>query len=135
MVQVSTGAEVGFTASAGYARVIPFLDRQLVLGGDVVLPGAGLDLSDYRVQVGALAPIRGERTLKGRRQRGAHRARNEEEGSGMTGAGIGRGRIFARAAGSWRPNSASTGPRQKRPSAESRSAPFTRVDLRRGPGS
>lgn len=57
VVQVSTGAEFGFVAGAGYARVIPLLGRQLVLSGDVVLPWAGLDLSDYRVRVGALMPI------------------------------------------------------------------------------
>lgn len=57
IASVSTGAEYGFVAGAGYARVVPFLDRPLVLFGDFTLPWAGLDLSDYRLQVGALLPI------------------------------------------------------------------------------
>ena len=64
IVHVSTGAEYGFVAGAGYARVVPFLDRQLVLTGDFTLPWAGLDLSDYRLRVGALMPIVGSRRWK-----------------------------------------------------------------------
>ena len=59
IVHVSTGAEYGFVAGAGYARVVPFLDRQLVLTSDFTLPWAGLDLSDFRLRVGALMPIVG----------------------------------------------------------------------------
>jgi hypothetical protein len=54
---VRTGAEYGFVAGAGYAHVVPFLDRQLVLSGEFTLPWAGLDFSDYQVRVGALVPI------------------------------------------------------------------------------
>jgi hypothetical protein len=64
VVHVSTGAEYGFVAGVGYARVVPFLDRQLVLSGDFTLPWAGLDLSDYRLRVGALLPIAGIRRWK-----------------------------------------------------------------------
>jgi hypothetical protein len=65
VVHVRTGAEYGFVASAGYGRVVSFMDRQLVLGGDFTLPWAGLDLSDYRLRVSALVPILGG--LGGRR--------------------------------------------------------------------
>jgi hypothetical protein len=64
MVHVRTGAEYGFVAGAGYSRVVSFLDRQLVLGGDFTLPWAGLDLSDYRLRVSALVPIVGGRRWK-----------------------------------------------------------------------
>jgi hypothetical protein len=64
VVHVRTGAEYGFVAGAGYARVVPFLDRQLVLTGDFTLPWAGLDLSDYRLRVGVLMPIVGARRWK-----------------------------------------------------------------------
>lgn len=56
-VHVSTGAEYGMVASAGYSRVLPFLDRRLVLGGEATLPWAGADVQDYRLQLSALAPI------------------------------------------------------------------------------
>jgi hypothetical protein len=64
IVHVRTGAEYGFVAGAGYGRVVSFLDRQLVLGGDFTLPWAGLDLSDYRLRVSALVPIVGGRRWK-----------------------------------------------------------------------
>jgi hypothetical protein len=57
VVHVRTGAEYGFVAGAGYARVLPFLDRHLVLTGDATLPWASLDPSDYRLRVGAMMPI------------------------------------------------------------------------------
>ena len=63
-VSVRTGAEYGFVAGVGYARVVPFLDRQLVLTSDFTLPWAGLDLSDYRLRVGAVMPIVGARRWK-----------------------------------------------------------------------
>jgi len=64
VVHVRSGAEYGFVAGAGYSRVVPFLDRQLVLTGDFTLPWAGLDLSDYQLRVGALVPIVGARRWK-----------------------------------------------------------------------
>lgn len=60
-VQLRTGAEYGFVASVGYARAVSLLDRRFLLTGDVTLPWAGLDASDYRVRIGALAPIIGTR--------------------------------------------------------------------------
>ncbi|HEY5920884.1 MAG TPA: hypothetical protein VIV11_04400 [Kofleriaceae bacterium] len=58
-VHVTTGAEYGFVAGAGYSRVLPFLDRKLVVTGEVMLPWAALDVSDYRLRLGALVPIVG----------------------------------------------------------------------------
>lgn len=63
-VHVTTGAEYGFVAGAGYSRVLPVFDRVLVLTGEATLPWAGLDLSDYRVRVGALVPIVGSARWK-----------------------------------------------------------------------
>jgi hypothetical protein len=59
LVQVRTGAEYGFVASAGYARRLPLLGGQVVVHGDVTLPWAGLDLGDFRVRGGALVPVVG----------------------------------------------------------------------------
>lgn len=58
-IHVRTGAEHAFVFGVGYARAVPFLDRRLLLHGDVSLPWAELDISDYRVRAGALAPIVG----------------------------------------------------------------------------
>jgi hypothetical protein len=60
-VHVRTGAEYGFVAGVGYARTVSVLDRRLLLTGDVTMPWAGLDVSDYRVRLGALVPIVGSR--------------------------------------------------------------------------
>ena len=58
-VHVTTGAEYGLVAGAGYTRILPFLDRKLVLTGDATVPWAGADLMDYKVRVRALVPIAG----------------------------------------------------------------------------
>lgn len=58
-VFVSTGAEYGFVAGAGYTRILPVLDRHIALSGDVTMPWAGFDLSDYRVRARALVPLVG----------------------------------------------------------------------------
>lgn len=58
-VHVSTGAEYGFVAGVGYSRVMPMLDRHVVLMGDITMPWAGFDLADYRLRAGALVPIVG----------------------------------------------------------------------------
>lgn len=63
-VQVSTGAEYGFVAGVGYSRILPFLDRRVVLSGEATLPWASLDLADYRVRAGALVPIVGSTRWK-----------------------------------------------------------------------
>lgn len=61
-VQVTTGLEYGLVAGAGYSRVVPFLDRKLVLTGEATLPWASIDPFDYRVRVGAKVPIVGARS-------------------------------------------------------------------------
>jgi hypothetical protein len=58
-VQLRTGAEYGFVFGVGYARTLRFMDRMLVLSGDVTLPWAELDTSDYRVRAGFMLPIVG----------------------------------------------------------------------------
>lgn len=58
-IHVTTGAEYGFVAAVGYGRVLPFLDRRLVLTGEATVPWAGLDLSDYSVRASALVPVVG----------------------------------------------------------------------------
>ncbi len=58
-LSVSTGAEYGFVAGIGYSRILPFLDRQVVLTGDATLPWASIDVMDFRVRASALVPIVG----------------------------------------------------------------------------
>jgi hypothetical protein len=58
-VHLRTGAEYGFVVGLGYARTLPFLDRTLVLSGDVTLPWAEFDVSDYQVRAGVMLPIVG----------------------------------------------------------------------------
>jgi hypothetical protein len=59
IVHVTTGAEYALVARAGYTRVVPFLDRQLVLSSDLTLPWAKLDVSDFCVRIGVLVPVVG----------------------------------------------------------------------------
>src|SRR5262249_25121709 len=58
-VHLRTGAEYGFVFGLGYTRAIPVWDRMLVVGGDVTLPWAELDVSDYRLRAGFMLPIVG----------------------------------------------------------------------------
>jgi hypothetical protein len=58
-LSISTGAEYGFVAGVGYSRILPFLDRHLVLTGEATLPWASIDVMDYRVRTSALVPIVG----------------------------------------------------------------------------
>jgi hypothetical protein len=58
-LSLSTGAEYGFVAGVGYSRILPFLDRQVVLTGDATLPWASIDVMDYRIRASALVPIIG----------------------------------------------------------------------------
>lgn len=58
---VRAGAEYGFVAGVGYARTVSLLERRWLLLGDLTLPWAGLDASDYRFRAGALVPIVGSR--------------------------------------------------------------------------
>lgn len=61
---VSTGLEYGLVAGAAYSRVLPFLDRVIVVTGEATVPWAGLDLGEYRFELGALVPIVGSRHWK-----------------------------------------------------------------------
>ena len=56
-VHVRTGAEYGLVAGLGYSRVLSFLDRVILLGGDLTAPWAGFDGGDYQVRASALVPI------------------------------------------------------------------------------
>jgi hypothetical protein len=56
-VYLRTGAEFAFVAGAGYARAVSIGQRRLLLLGEVTLPWATLDMSDYQVRVGALVPV------------------------------------------------------------------------------
>lgn len=56
-VELRTGAEYAFMFGLGYARAVPLFDRVLVVSGDVTLPWADLDVSDYRLRAGAALPI------------------------------------------------------------------------------
>jgi hypothetical protein len=58
-VTVTTGAEHGLMLGAGYVRAVAVADRALVLGGDLTLGWAEVDVDDFRVRAGALAPIVG----------------------------------------------------------------------------
>ena len=57
VVTVTTGAEHGFVVGAGYGRVLTVADRLVVVGGDVALDWAEIDVDDFRVRGGAAAPI------------------------------------------------------------------------------
>ena len=61
---VTTGAEHGLVLGLGYARVQPVAGRPIVVGGDLSLGWAEIDLSDFRLRAGALAPIVGGRSWK-----------------------------------------------------------------------
>jgi hypothetical protein len=67
LVSARTGAEYGFVAGVGYARALSLQGRTFWLGGDLLVPWAGIDASDYRVRVGAVVPfaIRGGFRLAG----------------------------------------------------------------------
>ena len=57
MLTVTTGAEHGFVVSGGYAHVLAVGSRDVVLGGELSLDWAELDLGDFRVRAGAIAPV------------------------------------------------------------------------------
>ena len=54
---VTTGAEYGFVLGAGYSRVTTVGDRPLILSADLALGWAEVDLDDFRLRVGARAPL------------------------------------------------------------------------------
>lgn len=59
LVTVTTGAEHGLVLGAGDARVASLADRAIVLGAEVALQWAEVDVDDFRLRAGALAPIVG----------------------------------------------------------------------------
>lgn len=67
VASLTTGAEHGLVLGGGYGRALSLADRVFVLGGDVALQWAEVDASDFRVRLGAQAPILGGRrwTLAG----------------------------------------------------------------------
>jgi hypothetical protein len=56
-VYLRTGAEWAFVAGAGYARSVPIGQRHLLLFGDLTVPWATPDSSDYQARVGARLPV------------------------------------------------------------------------------
>ena len=54
---ITTGTEHGLVLGAGYAHATSLADRLLVLRGDVTLGWAEVDVEDFRVRVGAQAPL------------------------------------------------------------------------------
>jgi hypothetical protein len=56
VVHFRSGAEHGFVAGVGYARVVPVFERPLVLSADVSLAWAALDVSDHQIRIGARLP-------------------------------------------------------------------------------
>lgn len=61
IVTARAGVDHAFVGEIGYRRVVAWGDRQLFLGGDVALPWAGPDLSDYQVRATVGAPLGGRR--------------------------------------------------------------------------
>lgn len=60
IVEVRTGMEHAFLGEVGYRHVFAFGDQQLFVGGDVALPWAKVDLSDYRVRATLGLPYGGQ---------------------------------------------------------------------------
>jgi hypothetical protein len=57
---LTTGAEHGLMLGMGYARAVSVADRPVVVGGDLTLGWAEVDVDDFRLRADALAPIVGE---------------------------------------------------------------------------
>jgi hypothetical protein len=60
VAMLTTGAEHGLMLGMGYARGLSVADRPIVVGGDLTLGWAEVDIDDFRLRAGALAPIVGE---------------------------------------------------------------------------
>jgi hypothetical protein len=59
---VQTGAEYGLVLGAGYARVTSFADRPLIIGADLTVGWAEVDIDDFRLRANALTPfVNGQR--------------------------------------------------------------------------
>jgi len=59
VVTVTTGAEHGLALGAGYARVVAAADRPIVVGADLTLGWAEVDVDDFRLRASALVPVVG----------------------------------------------------------------------------
>jgi hypothetical protein len=59
VVTVTAGAEHGLVVGAGYARVLSIAGHPILVGGDLTLGGAEIDVGDFRVRAGALVPLAG----------------------------------------------------------------------------
>lgn len=57
VVTLTSGAESGIVVGAGYAYIAHVAERPLVLRGDLTLGAAEIDVHDFRLRAGALAPI------------------------------------------------------------------------------
>jgi hypothetical protein len=64
VVAVTTGAEHGLMLGMGYGRVVDVADRPILLGAHLNLGWAEVDISDFQLRAGALAPIVGSRHWK-----------------------------------------------------------------------
>lgn len=56
-VYLRTGAEFAFVAGIGYARAVSIAQHRLLLQGEVTVPWARFDTSDYQLRVRALVPL------------------------------------------------------------------------------
>jgi hypothetical protein len=101
LVQVRSGAEFAFVASAGYARTLALFDRTLVLHGELTLPWAGVDASDWQVQTGALVPIVGRSGWRLAGDLALLLRTTKNEINRMTGFGLGVGTVGGYYARHW----------------------------------
>jgi hypothetical protein len=60
VVLARTGLDHAFVLDLGYRRVVEWGGHQLLFGGDLALPWAGLDLGDFRVRASAAASLLGD---------------------------------------------------------------------------
>ena len=60
VAMLTTGAEHGLMLGMGYARGVSLADRPVIVGGDLTLGWAEVDIDDFRLRAGALAPIVGQ---------------------------------------------------------------------------
>jgi hypothetical protein len=60
VANLTTGAEHGLMLGMGYARAVSVADRPIVVGGHLTLGWAEVDIDDFRLRAGALAPIVGQ---------------------------------------------------------------------------
>ncbi len=56
---LTTGAEHGLVLGTGYGRMLSVADQPILVGGDLTLGWAEVDIEDFRLRAGALAPLLG----------------------------------------------------------------------------